>query len=346
MNILITGGSGFIGSHLVCSLLKNTTHKIFNVDKLGYASDSTNIDRAIEYLNITDENRYNFLQIDLSDHQAVQKSIKKVDPDLIIHLAAESHVDKSITSPKNFIYSNIVGTFNLIDCCKTHWENLDIKRKDKFKFHHVSTDEVFGELGDNGKFNESSAYAPRSPYSASKAASDHLVLSWFYTYGFPVVISNCCNNYGPWQYPEKLIPISIYRALNNESINIYGNGKNVREWLHVEDHIKALSLIAFEAPIGETYCIGSGIEKTNEEIVNSICELLNKMKPKKDSYNKLIRYTKDRMGHDYRYSINSKKIQNDLQWSSSYSFDEGMKDTVSWYIKNQTWCEECFLKIN
>ena len=344
MNILITGGLGFIGSHLLCSLLKKTTHKIFNIDKLGYASNELHINQTIKSLDEFDINRYHLLRVDLSNELDVKKSIKISDPDLIIHLAAESHVDKSISSPKNFIYSNIVGTFNLLEYSRIHWENLDINRKNKFRFHHISTDEVFGELGDIGRFNENTAYAPRSPYSASKASSDHLVQSWLHTYRFPVVMSNCCNNYGPWQYPEKLIPITIYKALNGESINLYGDGKNIREWLHVEDHVKALSLIAFEAKIGDTYCIGSGIEKTNRQIVSEICDLLDILKPRRDSYHSLIRYTKDRKGHDYRYSLDSKKIKNNLQWSTNYSFEKGLKETVNWYIKNQEWCDKCITK--
>ena len=268
--VLISGGAGFIGGCLIRRLLKENKYEIFNLDKISYVS---NLDWLKKYNNL---NKYNLLNVDLVNFEATNLAIKNSDPDVIIHLAAESHVDRSIKSPKNFIDSNIVGTFNILEASKLHWNNLSDQRKNKFIFYHISTDEVYGSLGSEGKFSESSPYNPNSPYSATKAASDHLVNSWHKTYNFPTIISNCSNNFGPWQYPEKLIPLTINKALNWESIPIYGNGENIRDWLFVEDHIDAILLLLKIRNIGKSFCIGGYGERSNLEVVKSICKLLDK----------------------------------------------------------------------
>lgn len=334
--VLITGGAGFIGGALIRRLLKNTDAFIINLDKLSYCSDLSSID----ILNIKNDNhkRYQFIKVDLSKESETFKAIKKSDPDFVFHLAAESHVDNSISSPKVFIESNILGTFNLLQACLAHYQAMKMSRKNNFKFHHISTDEVYGELGAEGFFNEKSSYAPRSPYSASKASSDHLVQAWHHTYGLPVVITNCSNNFGPWQYPEKLIPVVISNALNGKKIPIYGDGSNVRDWLYIEDHINGILLAALKGEIGKNYCIGGEGEQTNIQLVKNICNYLDKNVPISDSYLNQIIYVKDRPGHDFRYCIDSSLIRNTLNWKPQTDLSISMSITFQWYINNQKWC--------
>ncbi len=331
--ILVTGGAGFIGSALIRKLLKESKFTIFNLDKMGYASDLSSIQDTIFSLGIEEKNRHKLLKVDLSNNSETISSINYANPDFVMHLAAESHVDRSIKGPEEFIKSNICGTFNLLEAVRNHYDKLNPKRKETFRFLHISTDEVFGSLDDKGKFNEFTRYDPRSPYSASKASSDHIVNAWHHTFGIPTLITNCSNNYGPWQYKEKLIPKIIYNALSNKEIPIYGNGENIRDWLFVEDHVNGLIKVLLEGKIGEKYCIGGNQEKNNNEVVNKICELLDKRRPRELSYKKLIRYVKDRLGHDKRYAIDSSKIKSELNWEPKYSFDEGLGATVSWYLK-------------
>ena len=335
--ILVTGGAGFIGGAVIRKLLKESDSIIFNIDKMGYASDLTSINQSLLGIPSESNDRHNLLKVDLSNASEIRFAFKKANPDLVMHLAAESHVDRSITGPKEFINSNIVGTFNLLEAAREHYEQLANERKNKFKLLHISTDEVFGTLGSEGKFNESTPYDPRSPYSASKASSDHLVSAWQHTFGLPILITNCSNNYGPWQYPEKLIPKTIINALNNKNIPIYGNGENIRDWLYVEDHAEALIKVLSDGEIGEKYCIGGNEEKTNNEIVELICNFLDEIKPREDSYKSLITYVEDRKGHDFRYSIEANKIKKMLDWSPRFSFKDGLRDTVNWYLENKKW---------
>jgi len=330
--ILITGGAGFIGTNLIIRLLKYSTSKIFNLDKLGYAS---NLDPIHNLLNKTNQqiiNRYELLRSDLFDPIQTANALKIADPDLIIHLAAESHVDRSISSPESFIKSNVIGTFNLLNSSRNHYENLNYKRKRDFRFLHISTDEVFGSLDITGSFSEKTPYDPRSPYSASKASSDHLVLAWYHTYKLPVVVTNCSNNFGPYQFSEKLIPMTILNALNHKPIPIYGDGKNVRDWLFVEDHIDGLLLALSKGKLGESYCIGGNGEKENIVLVRFICEELDNLIPKNKSHFSLIKFVEDRKGHDRRYSINANKIKKELGWSPKYSFNKAIKLTISHYL--------------
>ena len=331
--ILITGGAGFIGSALIRRILKDSKFTIFNLDKMGYASDLSSIKATLHSLGIEKEDRHKLLKVDLSNNSETISAVNYADPDFVMHLAAESHVDRSIKGPEEFIKSNICGTFNLLEAVRNHYEKLNSKRKETFRFLHISTDEVFGSLGDEGTFNESTRYDPRSPYSASKAASDHIVNAWYHTFGIPTLITNCSNNYGPWQYKEKLIPKIIYNALSNKEIPIYGNGENIRDWLFVEDHVNGLIKVLLEGKIGEKYCIGGNQEKNNNEVVNKICELLDKRKPREISYKGLISYVEDRLGHDKRYAIDSSKIKSELNWEPKYSFDEGLETTVLWYLE-------------
>ncbi len=335
MKILITGGAGFIGNTLVRNLLLSTEHEIINLDKLGYASDLTSINSLDPKLLL----RYKFMQVDINDFLKLKDSVESSEPDLIMHLAAESHVDRSIDEPNIFVQSNVLGTFNLLEVVREYYHNLPEIRKQRFRFHHISTDEVFGSLGLNGKFSEETAYDPRSPYSASKAASDHFVRAWFHTYKIPTIVSNCSNNYGPWQFPEKLIPTIIINALNNNQIPIYGNGLNIRDWLYVEDHVEGLKKIVFEGEPGQTYCIGGDGEKTNLDVAFTICEILDEIVPLSFSYKTLIEFVEDRPGHDKRYAIDSSKIKNKLGWSPKYSFENGIRKTVSWYKENLHWCK-------
>ena len=333
LRILVTGGAGFIGSWLIKKLLDTTPSKIFNLDKLSYASDLTLINKSINIAN------HHLLNVDLINKRELKIAIKRSNPDIIFHLAAESHVDRSINDSTPFIESNIIGTFNILEIAKEHWQNLDKERRDKFRFLHVSTDEVFGSLGEKGRFNEKTAYDPRSPYSASKASSDHLTSAWFHTYNFPVIRTNCSNNFGPYQYPEKLIPLIITKALQNKEIPIYGDGKNIRDWLYVEDHIEALLLVINKGVIGKNYCIGGNNEKTNIEIVTKICNKLDEIY-KISSHKNLIKFVEDRPGHDRRYAIDSSLIKKELNWEASYNFEEALESTIEWYIKNNDWIKK------
>ncbi len=335
--VLITGGAGFIGGALIRRLLKYSNFTIFNLDKISYASDLTSIERIIKNLEEEDKQRYFFLKCDLADFSLTEQCLSKSNPDIVFHLAAESHVDRSISSPANFIQSNINGTYHLLQATKKHYHSISIKRKENFRFHHISTDEVFGSLDENGFFNEDSPYDPRSPYSASKASSDHLVKAWFHTFGLPVITTNCSNNYGPWQFPEKFIPIVIYKALRGERIPIYGDGSNIRDWLYIEDHIDALILTCLKGDIGSSYCIGGSEEKTNNEIAKEICSIMDKYKPNNFKYSELIQYVQDRPGHDYRYSIDARKIKKDLGWFPKNSFKKAIEHTVKWYLKENEW---------
>ena len=339
--ILITGGGGFIGGAVIRKLLKDSDCIIFNLDKMGYASDLTSIDNVLKNLKIEKNTRHKLLEVDLSNYSQTLSAVRYSNPDLIMHLAAESHVDRSIEGPGEFIKSNILGTFNLLEAARQHYEKLSYERKNNFRFHHISTDEVFGTLGEDGQFNEDSRYDPRSPYSASKASSDHLVNSWHYTFGLPTLMTNCSNNYGPWQYPEKLIPKIIINALQNSIIPIYGDGKNIRDWLFVEDHAEALIEVLIRGQIGERYCIGDNQERSVNKITEIICNYLDEVNPRNNPYKNLITYVEDRKGHDFRYAIKSEKIKKILDWYPRTDFEKGIKFTVNWYINNEKW----FMKI-
>ena len=343
MKILITGGCGFIGGALIRKLLTTTDHEVLNLDKFGYASDHLSIDQTINQLKT---NKYKLFKINLNNKNKLEEIIQSFEPDLIMHLAAESHVDRSIESPEHFIESNIFGTFNLLESCRKFFYSLNIEKKSKFIFHHISTDEVFGSLGEKGRFSESTPYDPRSPYSASKASSDHLVRSWYHTYGLPVIVTNCSNNFGPWQFPEKLIPLVTLKAIQKEPIPLYGDGSNIRDWLFVEDHVDALLLAALKGKVGETYCIGGYGEKSNKEIVLKICEILDDEIPNQSPHNQLIKYVLDRPGHDQRYAIDPSKLENELGWVPKYGLEKGLRETVLWYLKNYDWCQNIFKKGN
>ncbi len=339
-NVLVTGGAGFIGGCLIRRLLTNDNLKIFNLDKLSYASDLTGINNCKNCKNHT------LFETDLCDFIKTQKAFLKAKPNIVIHLAAESHVDRSISSPIQFINSNIIGTFNILEIAKEYWLDLEDSKKDNFRFIHVSTDEVFGSLGKEGFFSEKTSYDPRSPYSASKASSDHLVKAWYHTYNFPIIKTNCSNNFGPFQFPEKLIPVIIFKALQGLPIPIYGSGDNIRDWLYVEDHVDALICAINKGKVGETYCIGGNNEKSNLELANIICSLLDKEIPSDFSYCDLITFVEDRPGHDKRYAINSEYIKKELQWEPNHSFDEAIHNTLKWYINNKNWCQNVRNKAN
>ena len=336
MTFLVTGGAGFIGSAVIRELIQNTPHRVINVDKLTYAG---NLESLTE---IEDNQRYTFIEADICDADKMAAVLKEYQPNIIMHLAAESHVDRSIDGPAEFIQTNIVGTFNLLNTAKTYWLELADELKKQFRFHHISTDEVYGDLhGTDDLFTESTSYAPSSPYSASKASSDHLVRAWNRTYDFPVVVTNCSNNYGPFHFPEKLIPLTILNALEGEPLPIYGAGTQIRDWLYVEDHARALIKVATQGVIGETYNIGGHNEKQNIEVVNSICAILEELKPTKpaglNNYADLITFVTDRPGHDLRYAIDASKIDKNLGWTPQESFDSGLRKTVEWYLANKTW---------
>ena len=335
MRVLVTGGAGFIGGAVVRRLLAESGTIVFNLDKLGYASDLTGIQ---EQLAGRDLERHVLQQVNLVDLESTDAAVQQADPDLVLHLAAESHVDRSIDGPGEFLASNVSGTFNLLQAVRRHWEALPTERQEQFRFHHISTDEVFGSLGELGRFSETTPYDPRSPYSASKAASDHLVNAWHHTYGLPVVLTNCSNNYGPWQFPEKLIPVVILKALAGEPIPLYGDGANVRDWLYVEDHVDALLLAVRQGRVGENYCVGGYGELSNKEVVVAICELLDHLNPDGGEHARLITRVADRPGHDRRYAIDSTRISTELGWQPSYGFDQGLEVTVRWYLDHQDWC--------
>ena len=336
--ILVTGGAGFIGGAVIRRLLRESTAMVFNLDKMGYASDLTSIEKVLAELGEAHSHRHRLQRIDLNNAEAVQCAVREADPDLVMHLAAESHVDRSISSPGEFITSNVIGTCNLLQAVRWHVEQLSEERSAVFRMHHISTDEVFGSLGPEGRFSETTCYDPRSPYSASKAASDHLVQAWHHTFGLPIVITNCSNNYGPWQFPEKLIPVVILKALSKDSIPLYGDGLNVRDWLYVEDHVDALLLAACRGESGRSYCIGGHGEKTNKEIVEAICRLVDGYQPQNAPHADLITRVTDRPGHDRRYAINSSRISEELGWKPRHNLERGLAATVSWYLDHQNWC--------
>lgn len=336
MKILITGGAGFIGSAVIRHIIQNTDYHVLNVDKLTYAGNLQSLS------TVSDNPRYQFSQTDICHREKMQCLFDEFMPDIIMHLAAESHVDRSIVGSDEFIQTNIVGTYTLLEVSRLYYQHLDDNKKSIFRFHHISTDEVYGDLhGVDDLFTENTPYAPSSPYSASKASSDHLVRAWHRTYGLPVVISNCSNNYGPYHFPEKLIPLTILNAMNGKPLPIYGNGLQIRDWLYVDDHARALLLIATSAKIGETYNIGGHNEQKNIDVVRAICALLEELAPNKPAgvkhYADLITYVKDRAGHDVRYAIDASKIKNDLGWVPKETFTTGLRKTVAWYLDNHEW---------
>lgn len=335
MKYLITGGAGFIGSAVIRYIIQNTQNKVLNIDKLTYAG---NLESLSE---IEQSSRYHFNQIDICDALALDRAIKDFQPDVVMHLAAESHVDRSIDGPAAFIQTNIVGTYTLLEAVRKYWLALDADKQSSFRFHHISTDEVYGDLeGTTDLFTEKTPYEPSSPYSASKASSDHLVRAWHRTYGLPTIVTNCSNNYGPYHFPEKLIPLVILNALEGKALPIYGNGQQVRDWLFVEDHARALYTVATQGQVGETYNIGGHNEKQNIEVVRTICQLLDELQPRSDqqSYVSLITFVQDRPGHDHRYAIDASKIKNELGWVPQESFETGIRQTVEWYLGHLDWC--------
>ena len=336
--ILVTGGAGFIGSALIRHIIKNTYHSVVNIDKLSYSGNLQSLE------SIESNKDYIFEQVDICDEKELNRIFKKNKPDIVMHLAAESHVDRSIDGPGDFIKTNIVGTFTLLEQSKNYWQSLEGDKKNNFRFLHVSTDEVYGDLeGTTDFFSEETSYDPSSPYSATKASSDHLVRAWHRTYGLPVLITNCSNNYGPCQFPEKLIPHVILNALEGKNLPIYGDGRQIRDWLYVDDHVLALMSVVLDGNVGETYNIGGSNEIQNIEVVKKICNILDKLISNKlngmASFSELITYVKDRPGHDVRYAINANKINRDLGWKPEESFESGILKTVQWYLTNKEWCE-------
>ena len=338
MKILVTGGAGFIGSAVVRHIVQNTQDVVLNVDKLTYAGNLESL------ASVHGHERYTFSQTDICDRLALDQLFLDFQPDAIMHLAAESHVDRSISGPADFIETNIIGTYQLLEATRQYWNTLPDNKKQAFRFHHISTDEVYGDLeGTEDLFLETTSYAPSSPYSASKASSDHLVRAWHRTYGLPVIVTNCSNNYGPYHFPEKLIPLIIQNALAGKALPVYGNGHQIRDWLFVEDHARALYKVMTEAAVGETYNIGGHNEQQNIDVVKAICDLLEDLAPNKPQgikhYQDLITYVTDRPGHDLRYAIDASKIQKDLGWVPEESFETGLRKTVEWYLNNQEWVE-------
>tara|TARA_Y100000590_G_scaffold466725_1_gene643083 strand:+ start:1594 stop:2598 length:1005 start_codon:yes stop_codon:yes gene_type:complete len=333
LKILVTGGSGFIGSNFIIKNLLKDENEILNYDNLTYAGNQNNLSSIQGFSN------YQFVHGDICDKKLFYDTITKFSPDWIINFAAESHVDRSIDHPNQFVKTNILGIANLLDISRSYFMESN---KSKFRFLHISTDEVYGSLDEKGLFTENSPYNPSSPYSASKASSDHLVRAWYKTYNFPIIITNCSNNYGPYQHPEKLIPLIITNCINEKSLPIYGKGLNIRDWLYVEDHCDAILAVMQNGKIGESYNIGGNNEKSNIQIVSIICSLLDKLIPRKsgDSYNKLIKYVRDRPGHDFRYAIDSSKIKKDIGWFPKESFESGIEKTIKWYLENQNWWEK------
>ena len=334
--ILVTGGAGFIGGAVVRRLLQESEAIVFNLDKMGYASELTSIDHALSALGPDHVERHQLLKVDLADAEAVAAAVAQADPDLVMHLAAESHVDRSIAGPGVFIQSNVTGTYNLLQAVRSHYDALSNERRSHFRLHHISTDEVFGSLGPEGRFSETTPYDPRSPYSSSKAASDHLVSAWHHTYGLPVVLTNCSNNYGPWQFPEKLIPVVTLKAAARKAIPLYGDGLNVRDWLYVEDHVDALLLAACRGESGRSYCVGGYGERTNREVVECICKHLDDLIPGQSPHADLIEMVNDRPGHDRRYAIDPTRIETELGWSPRHEFSTAIAETVRWDLKHHT----------
>lgn len=336
MRILITGGLGFIGSAVIRQAVREGGHHVLNVDKMTYAACPEAIEDCAQH------RRYGFERADIGDGQAIERLMRDFKPEAVLHLAAESHVDRSIDSPSTFIDTNIVGTYRLLEATLRHWQGLDATARAAFRFHHVSTDEVFGTLGAEGAFNEDSPYRPNSPYAASKACSDMLVRAWHRTFGLPVLISNCSNNFGPYQFPEKLIPTMILNALDGRALPVYGRGTNVRDWLFVDDHARALLTILARGQIGETYCVGGGAERANIDVVTTICGRLDSILPASTHrpHAKLISFVADRPGHDFRYAIDDAKLTRELGWRPSESFESGLDKTVRWYLDHKDWCQE------
>ncbi|RUR32216.1 dTDP-glucose 4,6-dehydratase [Vreelandella nanhaiensis] len=332
---LITGGAGFIGSAVVRELIQNSTHQVVNVDKLTYAGNLESL------ASVKTSERYTFAQADICDVQAMQQLFEQHQPDVVMHLAAESHVDRSIDGPAEFIQTNVVGTAVLLEAARNYWKKLqeqNAAKAEEFRFHHISTDEVYGDLeGTDDLFTEETSYAPSSPYSASKASSDHLVRAWQRTYGLPTLVTNCSNNYGPYHFPEKLIPLMILNALAGKSLPVYGDGQQIRDWLYVEDHARALIKVATEGQVGETYNIGGHNEKANLTVVETLCDLLQELVPQETSYRELITFVTDRPGHDVRYAIDASKIERELGWVPEETFESGLRKTVEWYLTNENW---------
>lgn len=337
MKLLVTGGAGFIGSAVIRHIIQNTQDEVVNLDKLTYAGNLENL------AEVSDSDRYAFEQVDICNRAEVDRVLVEHQPDAIMHLAAESHVDRSIDGPAEFIETNIVGTYTLLEAVREYWQSLDVGRRESFRFHHISTDEVYGDLEDSAEmFTEQTPYAPSSPYSASKASSDHLVRAWHRTYGLPILVTNCSNNYGPFHFPEKLIPLVILKALDGKPLPVYGRGEQVRDWLFVEDHARALYKVVAEGEPGETYNIGGHNEMQNIQVVNKICDLLEELVPDKleglSRYHDLITFVADRPGHDLRYAIDARKIEQELGWAPIETFESGLRKTIEWYLENRHWC--------
>lgn len=332
--ILITGGAGFIGSAVIRQFISDTDCNVINLDKLTYAGNLRSLD------SISSDPRYSFEKVDICNAEEVARVFREHQPDAVMHLAAESHVDRSISGPATFIQTNIVGTYTLLEAARNYWSTLPSQRKATFRFHHISTDEVYGSLGATGFFTEQTAYEPNSPYSASKAASDHLVRAWHHTYGLPVITTNCSNNYGPFHFPEKLIPLTILNAVNGKPVPIYGTGDNIRDWLYVDDHARALRLVLEQGRLGETYNIGGWNEKSNFEVVQSICTILDELRPQGAPHSQLITHVQDRPGHDRRYAIDASKIEGALGWKPQETFESGLRKTVEWYLSNTGWVDD------
>ena len=329
---LVTGGAGFIGSAVVRHLISATDNRVLVVDKLTYASNLNSL------VPVKDHPRYRFIRADIADAETIRDVLTSFHPDVIMHLAAESHVDRSIDGPKEFIQTNVFGTFVLLQQALGYWRQLPSSRREHFRFHHISTDEVFGSLGADGFFDEDTAYRPNSPYAASKAASDHIVRAWHHTYGLPVVISNCSNNYGPYHFPEKLIPLTILNALEGKPLPVYGTGENVRDWLYVEDHVRALLLIVERGRNGQSYNVGGSCERSNVSVVRAICRLMDEFSPGSTGlHERLITFVEDRPGHDQRYAIDARKIRQELGWQPQETFETGLRKTVEWYLSNRSW---------